>query len=184
MVHEANCRSPPPPQRSEFRDRHALAALFGGLGLAFGYRHVAVVHLPIMIFASIVGVWLFSVQHRFENALCAADACDIIDVRGAVAVTVARENACDMALAGKAGASEVLAVTSAEISGSTPGPRFRCAIRSNNGRKRSPPGDSAIIGRRVSARQRAPNCRSALRKSALLNSRCTGWHRSGRCGSG
>jgi omega-6 fatty acid desaturase (delta-12 desaturase) len=51
----------------------ALAALFGGLGFAVGYGRVVAVHLPIMIFASIVGVWLFSVQHRFENALWTAD---------------------------------------------------------------------------------------------------------------
>jgi len=60
-------------RRTVYLTNIALAALFGGLGLAFGYRHVAAVHLPIMIFASIVGVWLFSVQHRFENALWAAD---------------------------------------------------------------------------------------------------------------
>lgn len=62
------------------RERHAvyltnvaLVALFGGLGLALGYGRVMAVHLPIMIFASIAGVWLFSVQHRFENALWTAD---------------------------------------------------------------------------------------------------------------
>lgn len=34
--------------------------------LLFGWE-VALVQLPIMILASIIGVWLFSVQHRFEN---------------------------------------------------------------------------------------------------------------------
>ncbi|WP_372071345.1 fatty acid desaturase [Tistrella mobilis] len=41
-----------------------LVALFGGLGLLLGFGEVASVQLPIMIFASIIGVWLFSVQHR------------------------------------------------------------------------------------------------------------------------
>lgn len=51
----------------------ALAALIGGLGLVLGYGHVAAVQLPTMIFASIVGVWLFSIQHRFEHALWVPD---------------------------------------------------------------------------------------------------------------
>jgi len=46
-----------------------LAGLLGGLGLVLGYGRVAAVQLPIMIVASIVGVWLFSIQHRFEHAL-------------------------------------------------------------------------------------------------------------------
>lgn len=51
----------------------ALAVLIGGLGLVLGYGHVVAVQLPVMTFASIVGVWLFSVQHRFEEALWAPD---------------------------------------------------------------------------------------------------------------
>ena len=46
----------------------ALVVLMGGLGLALGYGRVAAVQLPIMVIASIVGVWLFSIQHRFEHA--------------------------------------------------------------------------------------------------------------------
>ncbi|BBK36314.1 fatty acid desaturase [Allostella sp. ATCC 35155] len=45
-----------------------LLALVIGLGSAFGYRTVALVHLPIMTLAAIIGVWLFSVQHRFPGA--------------------------------------------------------------------------------------------------------------------
>ena len=52
----------------------ALIALFGGLGLVLGYGRVAAIQLPIMVLASIVGVWLFSVQHRFEHALWASEA--------------------------------------------------------------------------------------------------------------
>jgi len=52
----------------------ALVALIGSLGLALGYGHVAAVQLPIMVIASIVGVWLFSIQHRFEHAQWMTDA--------------------------------------------------------------------------------------------------------------
>lgn len=45
----------------------ALAACYGGLGLLLGFGHVAVVVLAVMVPASIAGVWLFSVQHRFEG---------------------------------------------------------------------------------------------------------------------
>lgn len=50
-----------------------LSALIAGLGLAIGFRQVAAVQLPIMVVAAIIGVWLFSVQHRFENTLWAPD---------------------------------------------------------------------------------------------------------------
>jgi len=46
----------------------ALAVLLVGLGLVVGFGALAMVQLPIMFFAAIVGVWLFSVQHRFEAA--------------------------------------------------------------------------------------------------------------------
>ena len=51
----------------------ALVVLFGVLGFILGYGQVAAVQLPIMVWASIVGVWLFSVQHRFEGALWAPE---------------------------------------------------------------------------------------------------------------
>jgi acyl-lipid omega-6 desaturase (Delta-12 desaturase) len=46
----------------------SLLLLFGGLSYLFGVRAVMLVHLPALAFASIVGIWLFSVQHRFEEA--------------------------------------------------------------------------------------------------------------------
>ncbi len=46
----------------------ALAAVFGSLVLALGASAVVLVQLPVMVVASIVGVWLFSVQHRSEAA--------------------------------------------------------------------------------------------------------------------
>jgi acyl-lipid omega-6 desaturase (Delta-12 desaturase) len=45
----------------------ALIAMFGGLGLVLGFGEIAIVQLPIMVLASIIGVWLFSVQHRGET---------------------------------------------------------------------------------------------------------------------
>ena len=45
----------------------AAAAVYVALGWLFGFGLVLLVHLPIMAVASIVGVWLFSVQHRFEG---------------------------------------------------------------------------------------------------------------------
>jgi omega-6 fatty acid desaturase (delta-12 desaturase) len=48
-----------------------LAATFLGLGSWLGFGAVLRVELPIIILASIAGVWLFSVQHRFETALWA-----------------------------------------------------------------------------------------------------------------
>jgi acyl-lipid omega-6 desaturase (Delta-12 desaturase) len=47
----------------------ALAVLIGGLGGVVGYDRVAEVQLPIMVITSIAGVWLFSIQHRFEHTL-------------------------------------------------------------------------------------------------------------------
>ena len=43
-----------------------VAVVLGGLVLAFGIWPVVLVQLPIFAIASIVGVWLFTVQHRFE----------------------------------------------------------------------------------------------------------------------
>ena len=46
----------------------ALIALFAALAAVFGWRDVLLVHLPVMVVASILGVWLFTVQHRFDTA--------------------------------------------------------------------------------------------------------------------
>jgi acyl-lipid omega-6 desaturase (Delta-12 desaturase) len=61
-------------RREVYLTNLALVVLFGGLGLTRGYGRVAAVQLPIMVIASIVGVWLFSVQHRFEHAQWMRDA--------------------------------------------------------------------------------------------------------------
>jgi omega-6 fatty acid desaturase (delta-12 desaturase) len=49
----------------------ALLGLILGLGFTVGFRSLFMVQLPIVIIASTIGVWLFSVQHRFEQALWA-----------------------------------------------------------------------------------------------------------------
>src|SRR4051812_17854628 len=46
----------------------ALVVLFGTLVALLGWREVLLVHLPVMVVASILGVWLFSLQHRFETS--------------------------------------------------------------------------------------------------------------------
>ncbi len=45
-----------------------LAMIITGLGFVVGFGAMALVQLPIMVVAAIIGVWLFSVQHRFESA--------------------------------------------------------------------------------------------------------------------
>jgi omega-6 fatty acid desaturase (delta-12 desaturase) len=55
-------------RRSVWLTDLALAALYGSLVALFGWRAVLTVHLPIMVVASILGVWLFSLQHRFETS--------------------------------------------------------------------------------------------------------------------
>ncbi|HLY55340.1 MAG TPA: fatty acid desaturase [Stellaceae bacterium] len=49
----------------------ALLGLFLGLSFALGFRSVVLVQGPIIVIAATVGVWLFSVQHRFERSVWA-----------------------------------------------------------------------------------------------------------------
>jgi len=62
----------PASWRSERRSVHlttlALLLLHGGLALWLGFGPVLAVLLAVMIPASIMGVWLFSLQHHFEGA--------------------------------------------------------------------------------------------------------------------
>jgi omega-6 fatty acid desaturase (delta-12 desaturase) len=46
-----------------------LVLLYGGLGWLIGFWQVALVSLLVLVPASIIGVWLFSIQHRYEGAL-------------------------------------------------------------------------------------------------------------------
>jgi len=49
----------------------ALAGLVVGVGFAVGFGHFAMVQLPVIVLASMLGVWLFSVQHRSERTVWA-----------------------------------------------------------------------------------------------------------------
>ncbi len=55
-------------RRSVWLTNLAILAFFCGLILVFGLRSVLLVHLPIMFVTTVLGVWLFSVQHRFDDA--------------------------------------------------------------------------------------------------------------------
>jgi omega-6 fatty acid desaturase (delta-12 desaturase) len=55
-------------RRSVHLTNAALLALYGTLPLLLGWQRVAMIHLSVIVVASIIGVWLFSVQHRFDTA--------------------------------------------------------------------------------------------------------------------
>jgi len=61
-------------RRAVFLTDAVLVVLIAGAGRLLGYDRVAAVQLPIMIVASIAGVWLFSIQHRFEHTLWSSGA--------------------------------------------------------------------------------------------------------------
>jgi omega-6 fatty acid desaturase (delta-12 desaturase) len=49
----------------------AIGAFLLAMTLLLGWQPVLLVQLPMIAMASIIGVWLFSVQHRFEHSLWA-----------------------------------------------------------------------------------------------------------------
>lgn len=51
-------------RRGVYLTNLTLAALFGGLGLVFGFGLVAAIQIPIVALAAIIGVCLFTIQHR------------------------------------------------------------------------------------------------------------------------
>lgn len=55
-------------RRSVWLTNAAIAGSVALLGTLVGFRAVAMVQLPIVTITTIAGVWLFSVQHRFEKA--------------------------------------------------------------------------------------------------------------------
>lgn len=55
-------------RRSVWMTDMAIVAAVVTLGLLLGFRAVLLVQMPIVMTTTIVGVWLFSVQHRFEGA--------------------------------------------------------------------------------------------------------------------
>jgi omega-6 fatty acid desaturase (delta-12 desaturase) len=55
-------------RRSVWGTNLAIAALVVAMGLWLGFGAVAMVQIPIITITTVAGVWLFSVQHRFETA--------------------------------------------------------------------------------------------------------------------
>ena len=55
-------------RRSVWGTNLAILALWGVLAYFFGITGVLMVQLPIVIISTILGVWLFSVQHLYEGA--------------------------------------------------------------------------------------------------------------------
>ena len=53
----------------------ALLGVILSLGTTVGFRSMALVQGPVIVIAATIGVWLFSVQHRFERALWARQTC-------------------------------------------------------------------------------------------------------------
>jgi acyl-lipid omega-6 desaturase (Delta-12 desaturase) len=66
-------RVPTPSQRPRFRHSVigtdiALAALIGALVVLMGWKAFLLVWAPVAVMAGAVGIWLFYVQHQFEDA--------------------------------------------------------------------------------------------------------------------
>ena len=57
-----------PERASVYATNAGLLTLFTVLWFTIGIRPVLLVHLPVMLLASSAGVWLFYVQHQFEQA--------------------------------------------------------------------------------------------------------------------
>ncbi len=55
-------------KRSVIATNVALVLLVGGLGQALGWGAFALVELPTIMLAGAAGIWLFYVQHQFEDA--------------------------------------------------------------------------------------------------------------------
>lgn len=67
-------------RRSVHLNNAMLIAAFVAMGVPLGFVEVLLVQLPIMSLAAITGVFLFSVQHRFETTLWARrDAWSAVD---------------------------------------------------------------------------------------------------------
>jgi omega-6 fatty acid desaturase (delta-12 desaturase) len=54
---------------SVYMTNAGIGAFLLTLALLLGWKSVLLVQLPVIALASIIGVWLFSVQHRFEESL-------------------------------------------------------------------------------------------------------------------
>lgn len=59
---------------SVFLNNVALLGLFGGLTALLGLKTLLLVHMPIVLISGMAGVWLFYVQHQFEDTYWDRDA--------------------------------------------------------------------------------------------------------------
>ncbi len=57
----------------------ALVGLFGGLWALLGLKTLLLVHLPIVLISGTAGVWLFYVQHQFEDTYWDRDGAWTVD---------------------------------------------------------------------------------------------------------
>ncbi len=53
--------------RSVMWNNLVLFAIFGGLSMLLGFKTVMLVHIPMVLIAGTAGIWLFYVQHQFED---------------------------------------------------------------------------------------------------------------------
>lgn len=60
-------RSGATPWISTMATNAGLAALFAGVAWLLGWQALPLVHLPVVFMAAAAGVWLFYVQHQFEE---------------------------------------------------------------------------------------------------------------------
>ncbi len=64
-------RSSPIECRTVYGTNLALVVLVVAAGLLLGFREVLLVQLPVILESAIIGVFLFTIQHRFEGTLWA-----------------------------------------------------------------------------------------------------------------
>ena len=57
------------PWISAMATNAGIAALFGGMMWVVGVKPFLIVHLPIVMIAASIGVWMFYVQHQFEETV-------------------------------------------------------------------------------------------------------------------
>src|SRR6266566_4798699 len=55
-------------RRAVYAHNAAIFAAVGALGLMVGFVPLLLVQLPVILVTSIIGVWLFAVQHRFDDS--------------------------------------------------------------------------------------------------------------------
>jgi omega-6 fatty acid desaturase (delta-12 desaturase) len=61
------------PWLSAMATNAAIVAVFGGLAWLVGIRTLLLIQLPLAVCAASIGVWLFYVQHQFEETLWERD---------------------------------------------------------------------------------------------------------------